>query len=263
MTAMTPATIGLIGFGTLARQTVDALKGRSVKWIVLLREGSQATVPDGMGVVHHVDELVAFQPQVVVEAAGQESVAAYVPALLRAGMTVVVASVGALADLTTAGAVAEARALKRGDLIIPTGAIGGLDYLATVAGLSDTRVRYTLTKPVAAWKEELAALELSDINQPVTLFEGTPSEAALLYPKNLNAAYTAQLIVAPAPVTMTVVADPSIDSNIHEFEVESSVGLASFRFINKPSFDNPKTSAVTGLSLAAAVLRVIDTGQAG
>jgi aspartate dehydrogenase len=253
MTNNRPAVVGLIGFGTLARQTVDALKDQPVTWVVLLREGSKAAVPAGMVVVRNIEDLADNHPRIVVEAAGQASVSSYVPSLLRSGIPVVVASVGALADEQTAREISQSRTASGARLVIPSGAIGGLDYLAAVARLPDTRVRYVLRKPVAAWQTELSALGLSQTKRPVTLFEGTPEEAARHYPRNLNAAYTAALTVSPTPVTVTVIADPGIELNIHELEVESAAGTATFRFANTPSATNPRTSAVTALSLAAAV----------
>jgi aspartate dehydrogenase len=254
------AVVGLIGFGALARQTVDALNDQPVTWVVLLREGSKAVVPAGMVVVRTLEDLVDSRPHIVVEAAGQASVSSFVPGLLRSRIPVVVASVGALADDQTGRAISEARAISGARLVIPSGAIGGLDYLTAVARLPGTRVRYILRKPLAAWQAELSALGLSQTERPVTLFEGAPEDAARHYPRNLNAAYTAALTVSPTPITVAVVADPGIDQNIHELEVESTAGSATFRFANTPSPANPRTSIVTALSLAAAVRCFFDEG---
>jgi aspartate dehydrogenase len=59
-----------------------------------------------------------------------------------------------------------------------------------------------------------------------------------------------------------VVADPAARGNTHEIEAKSAAGEAHFRFVNAPSPDNPKTSMVTALSLAAAVRRVLDEARA-
>lgn len=255
-----PASVGLIGFGALARQILASFEGQPIRWIVLLREGSTTEVPTEATVVRNLEDLVAARPHMVVEAAGQQSVAAFVPTLLQSGIPVVVASVGALADETTAAEIATARRMSGTRLIIPSGAIGGLDYLAAVACLPDTRVKYRLKKPVAAWRTELEALGLSKTTEPVTLFEGTPAEAARRYPKNLNAAFTAALTVQPAQTIVAVIADPALTANVHEIEVESTAGEATFRFSNAPSPDNPKTSFVTALSLVAAVRNFLDEG---
>ncbi len=255
-----PVTIGLIGCGALARQVLATLGEGTTRWVILLREGSTASPPDSAVMVRDAGALLAERPQIVIEAAGQPSVAAYVPQLLAAGVPVVVSSIGALAEEHTARAISEARKASGARLVIPSGAIGGLDYLAAVAHLPGARIGYRLKKPVAAWRAELAELGLSDIAEPVTLFEGSPAEAARLYPKNTNAAFTAALVSHPAEISVSVIADPALTTNVHEIEVESSAGNALFRFANAPSPDNPKTSAVTGLSLAAAVRGLLENG---
>ncbi|MBB3966779.1 aspartate dehydrogenase domain-containing protein [Rhizobium metallidurans] len=259
MASIEPVTVGLIGFGALAKQVMAAFETSAVRWVVLLREGSSASPPAPTAIVKSVGEMLAAHPRVVIEAAGQRSVAAYVPQLLRAGVPVVIASIGALAEPETAQAVGEARAASGARLVIPSGAIGGLDYLAAVSILPDTTINYRLKKPVAAWRAELDALGLTDVVGPVTLFEGSPSEAAKLYPKNTNAAFTAALIAHPTAISVAVVADPGLTSNIHEIEVRSSAGEALFRFANAPAPDNPKTSVVTGLSLAAAARDLLES----
>lgn len=260
MTQSGPATIGLIGFGALARQIVAALEDRPIRWIALVRETSAAPTGHGIARVTGLTELIGERPDLVVEAAGQESVASYVPALLEAGIPVVVASIGALADQELLERITRAGQSSGTRLIIPSGAIGGLDYLAAIARLPDVQIRYRLRKPVAAWRAELDALGLSDTKVAVTLFEGTPEEAAKLYPKNLNAAFTVALAVRPAQFSVAVIADPEVSTNIHEIDAESSAGQASFRFANAPSPDNPKTSAVTALSLAASIRNFLDDG---
>jgi aspartate dehydrogenase len=260
MASLEPATVGLIGFGALARQVVAALGDEPIRWVALVREGSSARVPENVARVAVLDDLTGKRPALVIEAAGQESVSTHVPALLEAGISVLVASMGALADPGIADRIAEARTRSGARLIVPSGAIGGLDYLAAVSRLPDVKIRYRLKKPLAAWRGELAALGLSDTRTSVILFEGTPAEAARLYPKNLNAAFTVALTVDPARFTVAVIADPDIDANIHEIEAESAAGRATFRFANAPSPDNPKTSAVTALSLAASIRNFLGDG---
>lgn len=260
MASLGPATVGLIGFGALARQVVAALGDEPLRWVALIREGSSAKVPENVARVTVLDDLIGKRPALVIEAAGQESVSIHVPALMEAGISVLVASMGALADPEITGRISEARARSGASLIIPSGAIGGLDYLAAVSRLPDVKIRYRLKKPLAAWRSKLEALGLSGTKTAVTLFEGTPAEAARLYPKNLNAAFTVALTVHPAQFIVAVIADPDIDTNMHEIEAESAAGHATFRFANAPSPDNPKTSAVTALSLAASIRNFLGDG---
>ncbi|GAB4069056.1 aspartate dehydrogenase [Ancylobacter sonchi] len=251
--------VGLIGFGAIGRALVATLGADPAYRLTVLRRGD-GVLPAGVGAVDTLGALIATRPALVVEAAGQGAVAQYGPTLLEAGISLVVASTGALADdgllrrLTLAAAASGAR------LVVPAGAIGGLDYLAAIAGVADARVRYVSRKPPAAWSKELSALghDPAALASEVVLFEGSAAEAAARYPRNLNAGLTVALAVGPALSGVSVVADPSVTSNTHEIAVESPAGSAAMRFTNRPSPDNPKTSALTALSLAAAVRRHFD-----
>ncbi|MER8830336.1 aspartate dehydrogenase [Mesorhizobium sp. M0938] len=251
-------TLGLIGYGTVARGIVSAFPPDSVGWIALLRDGASPALPANVGAVTRLDMLIGARPRAVVEAAGQEAVAAYVPAILEAGIPTVIASIGALCDPALADRIATIRRKGGARAVLPAGALGGLDYLRAIAALPDARVRYTSRKPPSAWQAELAALGLSAEHEELMLFEGTPDEATRAYPKNLNAAFAVALAAGVGRVTVRVIADPKATGNTHEIEAESAAGTASFRFTNAPAPDNPKTSALTALSLVAALGELLD-----
>ena len=61
-----------------------------------------------------------------------------------------------------------------------------------------------------------------------------------------------------AMLKVRVVADLNVRGNFHEIDVESASGRASFVFENTPSATNPKTSAVTALSIVQAVKERLD-----
>lgn len=252
-------TLGLIGYGAIAREIVSAFPGDAVRWVALLRKGSSPALPANVGVVTRLDALIDARPTAVVEAAGQQAVAAYAPALVEAGIPTIIASVGALADPALAARLTAASRNSGARIVLPSGALGGLDYLRAIAALPDARVRYTSRKPPAAWAAELAAAGLSVDSAAITLFEGTPTEAASRYPKNLNAAFAVALAAGADKVTVRILADPMAAGNSHEIEAESSAGTASFHLVNAPSPDNPKTSALTALSLVSALRELLDT----
>jgi len=77
--------------------------------------------------------------------------------------------------------------------------------------------------------------------------------------QNLNVALTIALSVGGMDaLKVRVVADPNVKHNSHEIEIESAAGRASFVFENTPSATNPKTSAVTALSIVQAVKERLD-----
>ncbi|MFB2550467.1 aspartate dehydrogenase [Ensifer soli] len=248
--------LGMIGFGAIARDVHRHFSRRAgFRFTALLRPESRARLPDDVTRVDGAGALVAAGADLVAEMAGHSAVAADVPALLAAGLPVLICSTGALADPAVVEAIETARHSGGTRLILPHGAIGGLDYLATIALVPDAEATYVSRKPPAAWRAELAALghDPEALAAPVILFEGSPAEAARLYPKNLNAALTAARAIGPARLTVRVVADPQSAGNTHEIEAKSAAGTAFFRFLNTPSPDNPKTSMLTALSVIAAI----------
>lgn len=251
--------IGLIGFGTIARDVHARLQAQGFVFTALLRPDSpsRAAVPEGVSVVTSAEALVAGRPDLVVEAAGHAALIQHVPDILAAGIPVIAASTGALADDDFLARLTEIATGSGARLVLPPGAVGGLDYLAALREAPDAQIRYTSRKPPAAWTAELAqaGLAAQAAEGAIVLFEGSAAEAAKLYPKNLNVGLTIALAIGAQRLITRIVSDPAAKGNTHEIEAESSFGSAQMRFTNLPSPSNPKTSAITGASLTAAVRR--------
>jgi aspartate dehydrogenase len=248
--------IGLVGFGAIGKDVAARLLAASnaPHLTVLTRRPIPATV--GVDWVGRLSDLVQQAPDIVIEAAGHAAVKEYVPALLEDGIPVVLTSVGALADSALEASVREAERRGQCRLVLPGGAVGGTDYIRSVAQLPDVTARYCSRKPIAAWRQEIIALGLDPdaAKTEIVLFEGSAREAALLYPQNLNVALTIALAIGGMDaLNVRVVADPAVERNSHEIDIESGAGRASFVFENTPSATNPKTSAVTALSIVQAV----------
>jgi len=193
---MAEQRIALIGFGAIGQDVAARLQAEArgpVRLAVFTRSGISAQA--GLHSLANLTELLAWRPHLVLEAAGHAAVSAHVVPILEAGIPVVFASVGALADETLHARLSAAAEQGGADLILPGGAVGGIDYIKTVAQLPGLVVRYCSRKPVAAWTKELAArgLDLDAIKSEVTLFEGSARDAALSFPQNLNVALTLAL----------------------------------------------------------------------
>ena len=159
--------------------------------------------------------------------AGQSAVAEHGEAVLRSGVDCLVISVGALADPALLARLRSAAQDGNSRILLPAGAIGGIDAIAAmrVAGL--TSVRYRSRKPPAAWRGSPAEkmVDLGRLTQRTVLYKGTAGEAALLYPQNANVAAAVALAGLGFDATeVELVADPDAPGNVHEIEAEGAAG---------------------------------------
>ena len=253
----TPLKVGLIGFGAIGR-SVAALLPASVALGVLTRS-APADLPVRAEALADIDALLGWGPDVVIEAASAEAFASAAPACLARGIDVVAASVGALQDSALLERIVAICDETGSRLVVPAGAVGGLDHIAAAALHPETTVTYVSRKPPAAWTAELAAMGLTEAATcgDVSLYEGDAREAAARYPRNLNAGLTIALAAGfdRVRVRVRVVADPAVARNTHEILVSGPLGTSTLSFCNMPDPSNPKTSAITAYSLVSATLR--------
>ncbi|MBB4234759.1 aspartate dehydrogenase [Rhizobium esperanzae] len=258
-----PQKIAIIGFGAMARslQTslAEAQSGLAIKATLLPKEFHASTVvPDSVFVCSTVEELIAWEPSLVVECASHEAVKNAVPVLLRSGIDVVVVSVGSLSDEALLADLEKAAQSGNSRLTVASGAIGGLDVLrsAKIAGLD--KVVYTGSKPPAAWKGTPAdeKFDLAALSERTVIFDGTALEASRRYPKNANVTAAVALAgVGFDNTKVTLIADPASMSNIHQVEAHGAFGRFSISLENRPLPDNPKTSWLAALSIEQSIIR--------
>lgn len=196
--------------------------------------------------------LLSVKPDLVVECAGHTAVQAFVPDLLQVGIDVVLVSIGALADEALHDTLKGAARAGEARLILPAGAVGGIDLLAALGPAGDLRVTYRGTKPPMAWAGTPAenSLDLETLDQSTVFFTGTARQAASDFPKNANVAATLALAGAGFEATQVeLIADPQAPGNIHEYTVSSPLAHYSMRIENLPSAGNAKTSVSTVYSV--------------
>jgi aspartate dehydrogenase len=257
-------SVGLIGCGGIAQDVVAALRASPDNGVTIVGalarpgRGDDARAKlGGIDIVEALDDLLARDPALVAEVAGQPAVAEHGDKVLRGGTDLLVISVGALADPALLGRLKSAAHDGSSRILLPAGAIGGIDAIAAmrVAGL--TSVRYRSRKPPAAWRGSPAeqVADLGKLTQRTVLFKGTAGEAALLYPQNANVAAAVALAGLGFDATeVELVADPDAPGNVHEIEAEGAAGRFAIQLQGKPSRSNPKTSALAAMSVARALL---------
>lgn len=264
---VTPAQlprVGFIGFGAIGKTTFNALAGVMSDGQdpcgfvagVLLRQSSLVPQDTALTTDHFVtdlDALLARRPELVVECAGHQALQQYGAEVLAAGIDLLVVSSGALADAALLDRLTDVAKASGSKLCVAPGAIAGLDWLnaAALAGL--TKVTYKSRKPPAAW----AGTDAPQTRDAATVFyKSTVRLAAHRFPKNVNAAATVALAsVGMDETEIELISDPEICQNVHEIYAKGAAGKIELRLENAAEPANPKTSIITGFSLAQCILR--------
>ena len=206
-----------------------------------------------------VMEIAGLEPcaDLVVECAPAALLREIVEPFLRRGKTAIVLSVGALLAHDDLIALA---ARHGGRVIVPTGALIGLDAMTAAAEGTIRSVRMITRKPVQSLLGAPYLLQhkirIEGIKEPLRVFSGTAREAAAGFPANLNVA--AALGLAGIGVDRThleIWADPGLDRNTHTIEVDSDAASFSMSIANVPS-ENPKTGRITALSVIACLRKL-------
>ncbi len=213
----------------------------------------------GVAVVQSYQALGGFPLHLVIECANQEIVKECAPFFIERKMDLVVMSVGALVQGSFFSDLA-AKAEEQGcRIFIPSGAVGAIDALkaAKLRGLEE--VTLTTRKPPRALGQA-DGVNLEGLREPRTIFEGPAAEAVVKFPQNVNVAATISLAgIGPEKTRVRVIADPTVDSNIHEIRARGAFGSFEMRLANRPNPDNPKTSLLACLSVVALLNRIQDT----
>jgi aspartate dehydrogenase len=263
-----PARVGvaLIGYGAIGRVVADALHKVDGLTLVglLVREGSlqrlAAEASEGVVVTSRAEELLANAPQLVVECAGHAALHMHAEALLRGGADLLIASVGALADASLESRLARAAVAGGSRMLIPAGALAGLDALgaARLAGLD--RVDYTGRKAPAAWRGTRAerVIDLDRVTTPTVFFEGSARQAALEYPQNANV--VAAVAIAGLGFDRTrvrLIVDPGEARNQHGVSASGAFGELSTTVVAQTLSNNPKTSMLAPWSLVRTLQNLV------
>ena len=244
--------LALIGYGAIGLEIVQEIErlGESASLVaVLVRQGRDA---GSAPVVHDLEGLLAAKPDIVLECAGHQSVRDYGVGILSAGVDLVVSSVGVLADESIVKTLMAAEAVGGGRVLLPAGAVAGLDGLsaARLAGLAN--VTYTSHKPPHAWRGTSAEdlIDLDHVEEEMVFFEGSARQAALSYPKNANVSVAVSLAgIGLDETRVRLVSSRKVTDPLGVIEADGAFGSFLFQIFGKASASNPKTSALTAYSL--------------
>jgi len=204
----------------------------------------------------------------IIEAASQEAVRQYAIRTLKAGKDLMIMSVGALVDDKLTSEIRHFTKSSKRKVYIPSGAIAGLDGLKAAAINRIDEVVLKTRKPprglMGAPYVEEEKIDLSKIKKPTTIYAGPAKEACKLFPENVNVAAALSLAgIGPEKTKVQIVADPTIQRNIHEIQVKGEFGRLIVRNENVVSLLNPKTSALAVFSAITTLKKITENFQIG
>ncbi len=215
-----------------------------------------------------ISEVLKEDVELVIEAASQEAVREYGLSILEAGKSLMVMSVGALVDSQLYEKLREAASRKNVEVLIPSGAIAGLDAVKAAGTANIYSVTLTSRKPPKVFIDnpyvKSKGLDLTGLTEPIVLYEGTALEACKLFPSSINVAATLSLAsMGPEKVKVKIVADPQVSGNVHEVVVEGEFGRLCCITENKPTPENPKTSFLASLSALRMLKKTVEKVHIG
>jgi aspartate dehydrogenase len=198
------------------------------------------------------------EADIVVECAPAHLLREIAEPALGHGRVVMVLSCGALLDNFD---LVELARRHGGRILVPTGALLGLDAVTAAAEGAIATVHMITRKPpgglIGAPYLEWHRISMDGLDAPKCVFRGSAGEAARGFPANVNVAAALALAgIGPERTTIEIWADPGVTRNIHKIEVEAEAARFSMQIENVPSAENPKTGRLTPLSVVAALKKL-------
>jgi aspartate dehydrogenase len=256
--------VAIGGFGAIGKVVAENLD-RGIEGLTLAAVSARDTARAAAamaGFVRPVPVLplprLGEEADIVVECAPGALLRAIAEPALAHGRTVMVLSCGALIDNFDLVNLARRHG---GRILVPSGALLGLDAVVAAAEGSISRVHMVTRKPprglAGAPYLEANAISVSGLSEPKRVFTGSAREAARGFPANVNVAAALALAgIGPDRTTIEIWADPMVTRNIHRIEVEADAARFTMQIENVPSAENPRTGRLTALSVVAALKKL-------
>ncbi len=265
MPVQTQLTIAIVGLGAIGLPVARALDAGRIPGLTL----AAVAVRDTAKATHQladfktppkivpIDQLGSCA-DVVVECAPKPLFRAIAESALTHGRVFIPLSVGQLLDHMD---LIDLACKHGGRILVPTGALLGLDAVRAVSEGTVTSVKIVTRKPPAGLKgaPHLVnnAISIDGLTAPLRVFAGTAREAIKGFPANVNVAVALSLAgVGPDKTQVEVWADPASQRNTHTIEVTSDSSDFTMTISGRPTVETPATGRITPLSTLATLRRL-------
>ena len=263
-------SIGIVGCGAIGRAILHAVaEGQLTVKVagVTSRDRDKAsvfldTLPEAPPWLP-LDALIE-RSGLVIEAAGSAMVPVLAEKAFSAGKDLLVISTGALLDHPEVMARARETGCR---LILPSGAIAGIDGIKSACAGKVEHVTITTRKPPGGLKGapylEQHGIDLDAITEETEIYHGPVREACKGFPANVNVSATVSLAgLGPERTMIRILAVPGLKFNCHTIEVAGEFGTLKVEITNVPT-ENPRTGKLTAMSMVRAVADALDPVRIG
>ena len=246
------AGVGALG-GVVARALKDGIDGYALVGISDIH-------PQDLGVPMMSFAELAEAADVVVECLPSKIVPELARETLQRGKTLIALSSSALLLFPE---ILEMAKTSPGRIIVPSGALSGLDAVMGLKRGGIESAKIASTKPPQGFKGAPHVVQnninLDAITEKTMIFSGNALDAARAFPANVNVAATLSLAgIGPEKTQVEVWADPAAKGNAHEITVVGGGSTLTSRIENTPDPKNPKSSTLAAWSVLACLDRRAD-----
>ncbi len=162
-----------------------------------------------------------------------------------------------VAQLLENGDLIERARQKGARILVPTGALIGLDAVRAAAEGTIHSVKMVTRKPPAGLEGapylREKGISVSGLKEPLKVFDGSAREGARGFPANVNVAAALSLAgIGPDRTQLEIWADPNVTRNTHTISVDADTARFTMTIENIPS-ENPRTGKSVAPSTVAAL----------
>ena len=256
--------VGIVGYGSIGKEIIEATRRHEIpnaRIVALFDKESTVfnSVDYDTGELHLFSDFDEFYNSkiysnidIIIECASKGAVKEYGKKIIKSKKVLIVLSVGAFSDEGYLRELQNLSKLNNTRILIPTGAIAGLDSIRSVKKYLNTVTIVTTKNPkslVGAPYFKSSKIRIDEISKETVLFEGNAADAIELFPANVNVAVSIALAgIGLVKTQVKIVADPTLSVNKHEIVGEGAFGKIHIVVQNIPSPSNPRTSYLASLS---------------
>ncbi|ALU12097.1 hypothetical protein EYM_00160 [Ignicoccus islandicus DSM 13165] len=195
----------------------------------------------------------------VVEMAGASKAKDLVPKFLERGNKVVLLAASLLADEKYFEEITRIAKLSGGKIIVPFGAIPGLDIISALSPLQNLDVEIEIRRPPEVLAKVLkeAGFEPDAAEVPVVLYEGSALEELKRIKNGINTIMAA-VLAAGRDIKLKIVADSQVEGSKYKVKISSPIANVRIEAIYEVLGKDPTVSKIFVYSVIRVIKAILE-----